>query len=313
MEQLQPPSRASVTAGTEQVADLWSRFAEERREASAARTFAMDHPRIRQRIYDTYLGGLDPFGWLRARHLRHAPVPRAFEIGCGGGDLAIAMVETGLCGQIDAFDVADGAIAVARSKAAAKGLTGINFTVGDANRLDLPEVSYDLIYVSQSLHHVENLENLFAQSACALVSDGLFFAEDYVGPSRMQYSDAHLELLNELLSSLPPEKRRYKFANGALRERIERTPIEKFLEIDPSEGVRAADIIPVMKKYFDVKVMTLGMSVIYEVLLGTIHNFVDGDPGDDAMIDFMLAYDRVCAAGGLVPPCFACLLGRPKR
>ncbi len=292
------------------VSDLWSRFAEERQApGSAAWMFAPDHPRIRQRIYDKHLDGLDPFSWVRGRMPR-LPARHGLEIGCGGGDLAIALVETGMCEQLDAFDVAEGAIETARAKARAKGITSINFFVADGNGVTLAPARYDFICSSHALHHIENLENLFAQAAAALLPGGIFFADDYIGPSRMQYSDAHIALMNRLLDSLPEHKRRNRLAGGAVKTSVERVPIETFLRVDPSEGVRAAEIVPLLRRHFDVEVVPTGMSLMYEVLLGIIHNFDPEHARDDAMLDLICLADDLCEEGGLIEPCFACLLGR---
>jgi SAM-dependent methyltransferase len=294
------------------VSDLWSKFAEDRQApGSAAWMFAPDHPRLRKRIYDTYLDGLDPFTWVRNR-LARLPARHGLEIGCGGGDLAIAIVETGMCERLDAFDVAAGAIDAARAKAAAKGIDAIRFSVMDGNAVRLPRARYDFVCASHALHHIENLENLFAQVAASLTPDGLFFADDFIGPSRMQYSDAHIALMNDLLACLPEHKRRSRFADGAVKSRVERVPIETFLRIDPSEGVRAADIVPLMRRHFDVEVFPTGMSLMYEVLIGIIHNFSEDNPADDAILDLVFLADRLCAEARLVEPCFACLVARPK-
>lgn len=308
-----PSNPAEVSAGANQrVADLWSDFAE-RRAVALKRVFVTDHPRFRQKVYDTYLAGLDPMNWVRARRMTRVPARQGLEIGCGSGDLAIAVVETGLCEALDAFDVAAGALTLAADKAAAKGLTSINFFAADANSVTLPEKRYDFVYASHSLHHIENLEGLFSQVARLLTPDGIFFAHDYIGPSRMQYEDSHLALMNEALASLPPEKRLSILHGGTERPPITRTPIEAFLEIDPSEGVRAAEIVPVMRRFFDVEVIPTGLSIAYEVLLGIVHNFVDDDPMDDALIDFIFAFDRLCGSVGLTPCCFAGLVARPPR
>jgi hypothetical protein len=148
--------------------------------------------------------------------------------------------------------------------------------------------------------------------AASLTPDGLFFADDFIGPSRMQYSDAHIALMNDLLACLPEHKRRSRFADGAVKSRVERVPIETFLRIDPSEGVRAADIVPLMRRHFDVEVFPTGMSLMYEVLIGIIHNFSEDNPADDAILDLVFLADRLCAEARLVEPCFACLVARPK-
>lgn len=83
------------------------------------------------------------------------PAGIGLEIGCGGGDLALALAETYVCDRIDAFDVAAGAIEVARGKAAAKSIDNVNFYVADGNSLTLPAGRYDFICASHALHHVE--------------------------------------------------------------------------------------------------------------------------------------------------------------
>lgn len=240
------------------------------------------------------------------------PAEYGLEIGCGGGNLAVAMVETGICARLDAFDLAAGAIDVAREKAADKGIDTINFYVADGNSITLPRDRYDFICASHSLHHLENLENLFEQVAGALKPGGLFFADDYIGPSRMQYADEHIVLMNRLLLCLPEHKRRNRLADGAVKSRIDRVPIETFLRIDPSEGVRAADIIPVMSRYFEVEIIPTGMSLMYEVLLGIIHNFDAENPDDNAILDMVFLMEQLAMEAKLIEPCFASIVAHRK-
>lgn len=294
------------------VSDLWSKFAEDRKApGSEAWMFASDHPRLRGKTYDTYLDGLDPFSWVRPK-MRTLPAQHGLEIGCGGGDLAVALVDTGMCAKLDAFDVAAGAVETGRAKAAAKGIDTIHFYVADGNSVKLPRERCDFICSSHSLHHIENLENLFEQAAAALQPGGLFFADDYIGPSRMQYTDAHISLMNGLLACLPERKRRSRFADGAVKAQIERVPIETFLQFDPSEGVRAVEIVPLLRRHFDVEVVPLGVSLMYEVLLGRIHNFDVDDENDDAILDLVFGADRLAMEARLVEPCFASIVARRK-
>jgi SAM-dependent methyltransferase len=221
------------------------------------------------------------------------------------------MVETGLCHSLEAFDLAEGAIRIAAERAAAQGLD-INFHVADANTIKLPRRQYDFICASHSLHHIENLEHLFEQVAGALTPDGLFFADDYIGPSRMQWSDTQLTLMNQLLRCLPERKRISRVNGGTVKRLIERVPLENFLRIDPSEGVRAADIVPVARQFLDVEVVPIGMGIIFEVLFGIIHNFEVGNDDDEALLDLACLVNQVTEEAGLIDPCFACLVGRSK-
>lgn len=296
---------------TQKASDTWSGLAALR--ATPGRDgwfYAIDHPRIRQRLYDDYLGGLDPFSWVRPRLPN--PIHRALEIGCGSGDLAIDMVRQGWCPAIDAFDVADGAIAQGQARAQALGLDGANLYVADGNTEVLRPGAYDLVYASHALHHIDDLEHLFAQAAAALRPGGMLFASDYIGPSRMQYSDAHLALMNDMLARLPPEKRLDAFHGFQEKRLIERVPLEAFAQNDPSEAPRSADIIPAMRRHFDVEAVPFGMVLSYEVLLGIIRNFDPADAEDNDLIDRLLDLDRAAEQSGQADTLFANIIARPR-
>jgi|GEM_PF-1861865 len=296
---------------TQKASDTWSGLAALRATPGREGWFyAIDHPRIRQRLYDDHLGGLDPFSWVRPRLPN--PLHRALEIGCGSGDLAIDMVRQGWCPAIDAFDVAEGAIAQGQARARALGLDGANLYVADGNTEVLRPGTYDLVYASHALHHIEDLEHLFAQAAAALRPGGMLFASDYIGPSRMQYSDAHLALMNDMLARLPPEKRLDAFHGFQEKLLIGRVPVQAFLDNDPSEAPRSADIIPVMRRHFDVEVVPFGMVLSYEVLLGIIRNFDPADAEDNALLDHLMELDRAAERSGQIDTLFANIVAHPR-
>ncbi len=270
--------------------------------------YAIDHPRLRTGLYDTYLGGLDPFSWVRAR----MPVPAqyALEIGCGAGDLAFGLIEAGTCERIDAFDIAAGAIAAAQAKVRDLGLRTLRFHLLDGNTWLMSRRQYDFVYASHALHHITNLEHLLAQVAMTLRPGGILFASDYIGPSRMQYTDTHLTAMNAALAMLPEAKRLDRF--GVLKTTIERRPIELYLQHDPSEAARSAEIIPVLRQFFDVEIVPMGMSLTFEVLLDIAHNFDPDDDADNALIDELMRLEQQAERTGEAEPLFACLIARQK-
>ena len=270
--------------------------------------YAIDHPRLRAGLYDDYLGGLDPFSWMRAR----MPMPsrHALEIGCGGGDLAFELIRAGTCERIDAFDIAEGAIAAAQLKVRDQGLSTLRFHLLDGNTWSMPRNQYDFVYASHALHHIENLEHLFEQVATTLRPGGVLFASDYIGPSRMQYSDAAIAVMNRALETLPEAKRLDRF--GALKASIQRRPIEIYLQYDPSEAVRSAEIIPVMRRFFDVEVVPMGTSLSFEVLLDVVHNFDPDDEADNALIDGIMRMEQQAERAGEAEPLFACLVAHHR-
>jgi len=298
-----------MSSNAAKTSDFWTACLEQRQAAGRESwMYAIDHPRLRAGLYETYLGGLDPFSWMRARMA--VPAQHALEIGSGSGDLAFGLIAAGTCARIDAFDVAEGAIAAAQLKARDLGLRTLRFHLLDGNTWSMPRNQYDFVYASHALHHIENLEHLFGQVAATLRTDGVLFASDYIGPSRMQYSDGHVAAMNRALALLPEAKRLDRF--GVVKTTIQRRPVELYLQHDPSEAARSAEIIPVMRQFFDVDVVPMGMSLSFEVLLDIAHNFDPGDAGDNALVDGIMRMEREAERSGEAEPLFACIVARHK-
>lgn len=309
--ELEPESAmTSTTTSTAVVSKVWSNFARTRlAPGTEGWRFAMDHPRVRSYIYDKYLSGRDPFGLALSSLLPQTQLT-AVEIGCGGGDLAIGLAKSGRFSHIDAYDVSEGAIEVAKIKALDAGIQNINFEVRDCNNISIVGKKYDFAYSSHALHHIEGLEEMFSEVAKVLHDGGLFFADDYIGPSRMQYTDAQIEYMNRALAILPPDKRYDAWFEDRPKGIIGRVPIEEYIRIDPSEGVRGAEIVGVMSQYFYTKTIPMGLSIAYEVFSGIIRNFDPNNEIDNALIDMVMDMDSEAHKDRSVPVCFGVLVGR---
>lgn len=295
------------------VSEKWGTFSERRHsDPRYQRVFAMDHPLIQKYVYTTYLEGESPFQYVR-RFLPRIPCNYGLEIACGSGDLSIAVVNTGLCQQVDACDISEKSIEIAQQSSRNAGIDrNIRFTVADANTIDLPSNRYDFIYMSQSLHHIEQLEHLYQQVNHALTDDGIFFVADYIGPSRMQWTDKQLAIMNAILSLLP-KRLRHTIDDEGIRRVIERTAIEDFLRIDPSEGVRAGEIVEVAHNYFDIQdFRPMGSSIIYELFLHIIHNFDDESEDDMAFLQLICLMESLLVQEGVVESDFGCFVAKKR-
>jgi SAM-dependent methyltransferase len=88
--------------------------------------------------------------------LRHLPptVGWALDVGCGRGDLAMAMA--GRAQHVDAVDASEAMIEVARRRAVIAGAGAVNWVAGDIldGTLPLRSNGYDVVTAVASLHHM---------------------------------------------------------------------------------------------------------------------------------------------------------------
>jgi SAM-dependent methyltransferase len=197
---------------------------------------------VRRYINASVSGSPDcwPVEWLRSL-LGSRRFATALSLGCGDGPLERDLVAKGLCSSVLGIDISSDALEIARSKADALGLGGIEYRQGDLNSLVLPRRAYDAAFCHQALHHVENLDACLSSTAAALTPGGLLYLDEYVGPSRGEWRRALLADADRLFVSLP----------AAVRGRRHiRAPIDRR---DPTEAVRSSEILPAVVRYFRVE------------------------------------------------------------
>jgi SAM-dependent methyltransferase len=97
--------------------------------------------------------------------------------------------------------------------------------------LRLPGNTYDAVFFHQSLHHVARLERLLATVLGALKRDGLLYLDEYVGPSRTEWTFQKLRIHSAIFALLPEECR--------VKPELD-LPIQPD---DPSEAVRSGEIM----------------------------------------------------------------------
>lgn len=273
------------------------------------------HSSVVQRIMNQqYAPGVgDKVTYVKEKYFPDVEIEQALELGGGIGDYAIHVSQVTGCKNLMVYDLSQFSVETGNKRAKEEGLP-IQFERVDLNELRLKESAYDLIYASNALHHVENLENLFEQVGLALKPNGFFFCVDYMGPDYMQWTDEQFDIMNRLLSIFPDAYAQNSLREGTVDKQIRRIPLETFAEVDPSEGVRASAIIPAIETNLEiVEQLPLGETLLYELLRGRIHNFDDDDEQDAFLLKLLAIFEKVLVDYNVLTSDFNFIVARDKN
>ncbi|HEX8252642.1 MAG TPA: class I SAM-dependent methyltransferase [Thermoanaerobaculia bacterium] len=229
---------------------------------------------------------------------------RVLVLGCGEGWLERALAEWPFVAHIDAVDFAEHA--VARARGLARGIAKIEYGVVDLNRDELPANAYDVVVAHSVLHHVENLEHAYAQIERTMRPNATLVVNEYVGPNRFQYSDDVLAIINALLRCLPPELRR----PYAVRTR---PTVDEMIASDPTEAVRAEEVLGVMEQRFEVlERKTLGGAILQHLLYDIVQNFRFEVPRERSLLEILCTIDAMLTDARRIPSDFVICAARKR-
>ena len=218
------------------------KFWNENREKANDPAFWMAHPLCRRAINRRVSGSPHewPLDWFKRVHAA-VPFRRGITWGCGLGAFERAVIRSGIVARIDAFDVSEASLADARRLADGEGLDGITYGPGNFDDPQIPRSTYDVAFFHASLHHVSALERLFRRLTLALRRGGAIYVDEYIGPSRFDWSADKLRLAQELLDAVPAEG---KLSGTVL------LPIQ---HDDPSEAFRSSEISGFLRTFVDLR------------------------------------------------------------
>ena len=226
------PGKAQVEA------DYWGRY------DFGAGIFALSPPRDR-RLNLAYTG--DPErSWIDDL-LARGPFERAAMLGCDEGGWERLWLQRGGSRRLDVYELSPGVIRKVRDGLGlgwweANGpRRRVRFIQADLNFARLPGERYDVVWSSGCLHHIVNLEHLFAEVERSLRPGGLFALRDYVGERRMRFAPERLARINALIREVPPRWRR-----------IDAVESPRLETLSPFCAVRSNEILAVAKARFDV-------------------------------------------------------------
>jgi len=276
----------------------------------------LEHKVILDFVYRRVTGdpNVGTYPWFKNRFFPK-PAELCLSLGCGLGQFERNAISMGIARKFHAYDISKGAIETARKAADESGLTdNIDYQVMSLDEVALPEATYDAIFAISSVHHVSNLENLFQQCRKALKTNGLMFLDEYIGPTQFQTSPMITELINRLLVALPARYRKSLFANdGSTIDRYMPSPVEHFLKTDPSEAIRSAEIIDILKRWFDiVEFRPYGGAIQHMLFSGITGNFDENSETDAALLNIIAMFEETLEKHGVIASDFAAIVARPK-
>lgn len=122
-------------------------------------------------------GGVDRAYWItgeshsqfRRRIVADAAGKRVLEIGCGAGANVMALCKEGA--RVTGIDLSEVAIALARRNAPAERRGAASFAVMDAEHMEFPDESFDIVSGGAILHHLA-LDRAYAEISRVLARDG---------------------------------------------------------------------------------------------------------------------------------------------
>lgn len=272
-----------------------------------------------QRMNSRHVTGrsdLSALAWFfeRVASEQALPLGRALVLACGGGHLERLLITSGWVREIVAVDLSPRSLATAEAAAKAQGVTGIRYQQGDMNRLDVTG-PFDAVFNVSASHHCSNLEGLFEAVKRLLKPGGWFYTDDFVGPSRFQWSDQQVLHINRLLQMLPD--RFVHSRSGWCRRVFYRNDAKVVSDFDPSEAVRSAEILPLLHRHFQIETCRgYGGGLLHLALANIAHNFdvaESGDPTGPAYLDLLIEASDQLRRTGRTQDDFAVAIARQAR
>lgn len=238
-----------------------------------AEIFEAGHIGALKRFIDESYTGDPTRSWMEDL-VRRGPFEHAAVLGSTEGAREAAWLAA--CGsrRLDVYDISPAVLRKARARLGRRigPLTlpprGVRFFVADLNFVALPRARYDVIWTSASLHHVTNLEYLFAEVESALRPGGLFAIHDYTGEPRLRYAPARLEAGNALLRRVP--------------ERLRHLPAlvpPPESDMSPFEALRSDETLALARERFDLVHLAEADALYPLLLLVDFPRLEKEDPG----------------------------------
>ena len=291
---------------------LWGDRAKERQNSTRPIVAWTDSIIVSRRYIHPQISGRPDSNWLEwaAQRYFSAPAECALSVGSGDGGFERHGLAVGLANRFEAFDASPGAVELATQLGKTHGVDDrVTYVVADLNHHRFEPLRYDAAFASMAVHHIQDLEHFFVQVRRALKPGALFIMNEFVGPNQFQWTAPQMELADALLQRIP-ERYRRSLISGYTKSRVTRQTLAAMNQVDPTEAVRSADIIPLMRAHFElVEQVDYGGTLLNLILEEIAGNFSDTDE-DFAVLEPLFDAERDYLRRGVISSDFTVLVGR---
>ena len=253
--------------------------------------------------------------YFRDRYLPQAK-PVIASLGCGNGHLERLLAEKFLpdYAEIHGFDINPHLIEFAHQEAKKQGLKNLRYSVLDLDRPSLKPSYYDLIIFFHSLHHVERLEEALREVKKALKDSGLLLIVDFIGPTRFQWSDKQISIVQDLLDTMPDKYKRDLSGSGSTHKtKITRPDADAIAQGDPSEAIRSGEIMPIVGREFSIVEKKFMGGTLLSILLHNIAgNFDERNESDRTVILLIQKIEEITLRESILDPNYIFLVARKE-
>jgi len=234
-------------------------------------------------------------------------------LGCGTGHRELRWADLCDFKKIDAFDISQDRINTAIQHAEEKGYSDIiNYKVANIHNLELECNHYDAIFIEQSLHHFNSLEKILSKINRSLTSSGYFVINEYVGPSRFQWSDKQIKIANSIRSILP-EKLRTHVVDSSVNKKIIKPSRLSMILKDPSEAIESSKITPLLNQIFEVvEICPYHGAILHLLFDGIAQNFLTEDEETQKYLQLCLEIEDVLTNTESVPSDYVVVICKKK-
>jgi len=218
---------------------------------------------------------------------------KLISFGSGYCSHEIELAKYSIFDEIICVDVSEKILMEAEKKAKKINLKNIKFICADINKFDFEKNYFDIVFFHSSLHHFDNI-NFFLENRVKpiLKDDGLLVINEYVGETRLQFSENQIKTINKAIKIIP-EKYRIRSGSKLLKRRFYGPGILRMIIADPSECIDSQSIRCAIYSGFKIVVeKAYGGNILMSALKDISHHFVELNPEKENILkDLFLIED----------------------